>query len=224
MSMPSARAPEPRRGSRPSLFAHCMVLVACGIGSMLLSACGSADAVRSDDAPVPVQPNDAPVVEEAVRAPAPTAVPPPPAPAVAQLIHDALRSDGSISRPALLRRLGPPQHVTIEPIQNQYGTGATDTIRTLTYSGLRAMIYEATQSTRNFLIRLVLVDGRYASPEGLRVGMRPPQVIAAIGPPTEWDDVTGELIYAERESMPTALILTVKNGRVTQIAWEFYFS
>ena len=200
------------------------MLAACCAASLLLSACGSSDAVRADADPTAPLPSATLSVEEAERAPEPTAVPAPPAPAVSQLIHDALRTDGSISGPVLLRQLGPPERVTIEPIQNQYGSGATDTIRTLTYPGLRAMLYEATQSTRSFLIRLVLIDGRYASPEGLRVGMRPPQVIAAIGPPTERDTPAGELIYAERESMPTALILTVRHGRVTQIAWEFYFS
>jgi len=224
MPMPPARAAEPRRGSRPSPFVQRMALAACCAGSLLLSACGGTDAVRSDAdsaAPLPRTPL---AVEEAERTPEPAAIPAPPAPAVAQLIHDALRTDGSISRPALLRRLGPPQRITAEPVQNQYGTGTTDTIRTLTYPGLRVMLYEATQSTRSFLIRLMLIDGRYASPEGLHVGMRPPQVIATIGPPTERDGMTGDLIYAERDSMPTALILTVRRGRVTTIAWEFYFS
>jgi hypothetical protein len=156
--------------------------------------------------------------------PKPTDIPAPRTPAVSQLIRDALRTDGSISRPALIRRLGPPEQTSIEPIQNQYGAGTTDTIRTLAYPGLRAMLYEATQSTRNFLIRLVLTSGRYTSPEGLRVGMRSAQVVATIGPPTERDRQTGELVYAEHNSMPTALVLTMRHGRVTEIAWEFYFS
>lgn len=232
MLMFPARAAGPRRcpsfvarARRRLLLARRRLLTVCCAGAaLLLSACGSADAVRTGTDPAATLPKSALSVEEAEQAPKPAAIPAPPAPAVAALIHDALRTDGSISRPVLVRRLGPPARVAIEPVRNQYGPGTTDTIRTLTYPGLRAMLYEATQSTRNFLIRLVLTDSRYVSPEGLRVGMRPPQVVSAIGPPTERDPQTGELIYAEGATMPTALILTVRHGRVTEIAWEFYFS
>lgn len=198
-----------------------LLLGCCGIGLLLLSACSSSKSARVDISPLPY---DTLVVEDFEHLPAPTATPPPRAPAVAQLIHDALRNDGTITRTALLRRLGPPLRTTIEPVSNPYQSGQTDTVRTLTYPGLRAMLYETTPRVRTFLIRLTLTDERYATPEGLRVGMPPARVRATIGPPTTHDERAGELVYAERESMPTALILTVRHGRVTEIAWEFYFS
>lgn len=225
MSTPSPHASGLRCGLDFSLLVRRMLLVTCCAGgALLLGACGSTEALRSAEDPATILPYDTLAVEDAEQLPKPTAIPAPRTPAVSQLIRDALRTDGSISRPALIRRLGPPERILIEPIQNQYGAGTTDTIRTLTYPGLRAMLYEATQSTRNFLIRLVLTSGRYTSPEGLRVGMRSAQVVATIGPPTERDQQTGELVYAEHNSMPTALILTMRHGRVTEIAWEFYFS
>ena len=201
------------------------VLVGCGLGLLALvgSACSHSEATRADlDADL--TPRDTVAVEATERLPEPAATPAPTTTAVARLIEDALRADGNITKAALMRRLGPPDRVTTEPVRNAYALNRTDTVRTLIYRGVEAMLYEATQSGQTFLIRLVLTSRRYRSPEGLRVGMRQVQVINRIGPPSERDAATGELIYAERASMPTALILTVRRGRVTQIAWEFYFS
>lgn len=199
-----------------------LLLAACWGALLVLSACTGSEAVRHTDVPPP--PYDTLRVEAAERLPEPAAVPAPPAPAVARLITDALRTDGRIDRTALLRRLGPPLRTTVEPVSNLYRTHQTDSVRTITYPGLQAILYETRRPARIFLIRLVLTDSRYASPEGLRVGMLPRQVVAAIGPPTERDRAADELIYAEHNSMPTALILTLHQGRVAAIAWEFYFS
>lgn len=189
-------------------------------GSLLLSACGTSEpALQTSSDPLPY---DTLAVEEAERLPAAPATPPPRSAAVAHLIDKALRTDGSISRPELVHRLGLPLQTTVEAIPNQYDSTRTDTVRTLVYPGLQAMLYET--SPRTFLIRIVLTDERYVSPEGLRVGMLPQQVVSTIGPPTAHDQRAGELIYAEHDTMPTALILKVRRGHVTQIAWEFYFS
>jgi len=188
--------------------------------SMLLSACGTSEpAVQTSTDPLPY---DTLAVEDAERLPTAPATPPPRSTAVAHLIDKALRTDGSISRPELVQRLGLPLRTTVETVDNQYDSTRTDTVRTLVYPGLQAMLYET--SPRTFLIRIVLTDGRYLSPEGLHVGMLPRKVISTIGPPTAHDQRAGELIYAEHDTMPTALILTVRRGHVTQIAWEFYFS
>lgn len=199
------------------LAVRCALLLT---GSLLLSACGASEpALQTYTDPLPY---DTLAVENAERLPAAPATPPPRSAAVAHLIDKALRTDGSISRPELVQRLGLPLHTTVETVANQYDSSRTDTVRTLVYRGLRAMLYET--SPRTFLIRLVLTDHRYLSPEGLRVGMPPQQVVSTIGPPTAHDRRAGELIYAEHDTMPTALILTVRRGQVTKIAWEFYFS
>ena len=48
--------------------------------------------------------------------------------------------------------------------------------------------------------------------------------LEVIGPPTRRNPDKGELIYAETESMPTAMVVTVRNDRIVRIEWEFYFS
>lgn len=200
------------------------VLIGCCIGTVTLtSACSSSEATRADRASQ-VALQDTIAVALAAHTPVPTAAPAPRAQAVTQLVGDALRRAGNVGRAELIRRLGPPRRVAAKLIHNRYELGRTDTMRTLLYPGLEAVLYEATQPTRTFLIRLVLTSARYRSPEGLHVGMLQTQVLDRIGPPTTRDRATGELVYAESESMPTALILTVRGGRVTKITWEFYFS
>lgn len=210
--------PLPRtQTSSRHLSVHWMLLLT---SSVLLSACGTSEqAARTSTGPLPY---DTLAVEAAERLPATPATPAPRTAAVAHIIDKALRTDGSIDRSELVQRLGLPLRTTAESVPNQYDTTRTDTVRTLMYRGLQAMLYET--SPRTFLIRLVLTDDRYISPEGLHVGMPPQQVISTIGPPTAHDQRAGELIYAEHDTMPTALILTVRRGHVTQIAWEFYFS
>lgn len=205
------------------MLARWILVAGCAGIVALTSACSGSKATQID-ASADIAPRDTMPVETAERMPVPSATPAPRAAAVSQLIESALRADGNISQAELVGRLGPPLRITSEPIPNQYEPERTDTVRTLTYRGLTAMVYEATQSGRTFLIRLVLTSGRYRTPEGLHVGMRQAQAIDRIGPPTERNAAANELIYTESESMPTALILTVKGGRVTQIAWEFYFS
>lgn len=213
----AARSPRTSRSAR-------WILIGCCLGTVTLtSACSSSEATRADDT-VEVDRHGVAAVEPAERPPTPTTTPAPRAEAVTQLIGDALRRAGNVRRAELLRRLGPPRRTTAEAVHNRYALGRVDTVRTFLYPGLEATLYEATQPPRTFLIRLTLTSARYRSPEGLHVGMHPTQVIARIGPPTEQGATAGELVYAEHESMPTALILTVEDGRVTQIAWEFYFS
>jgi hypothetical protein len=143
---------------------------------------------------------------------------------VTQLIRDALRSDGSITRSDLVQRLGPPPHTEQRPIPNQYDPTRTDTVRTLQYPGVKALIYDVTGERKTFLIRLALTTDRYASPEGLRVGDSEERVLERIGPPTDRDTARSEWIYEEDKTTPTALVIQMQDGRVAQLAWEFYFS
>lgn len=206
----------------PSRRVYWMLIGGCVGAAMLASACSSSRTPHV--AALDLPPHDIASVETALHAPVPVSTPAPRAAAVTHFIEDALRNAGNISRSELLRHLGPPHRTSTEPVRNQYELGRTDTLHTLTYPGLTATLYEATQPARTFLIRLALTRARYTSPEGLHVGMPETRVLDRIGPPTERNSASNELIYTERASMPIALILTVQDGRVTQIAWEFYFS
>jgi hypothetical protein len=143
---------------------------------------------------------------------------------VAQLIRSALRSDGSLSYNVLVQRLGPPNRIQTEPVKNQYVRGQVDTLRTLVYTGLEALVYDVTNDSKTFLVRLSLSSTQYTTPEGLHVGLPEEHVIDELGPPTRRDEARGELIYQESEPTPTSMVVQVRDGRVVRINWEFYFA
>lgn len=185
----------------------------------VMGACSSAESTQGpSNAPSPSA-NSA----ETDRAdPAEDAGPPPDV--VSQLIEEALQSDGSISYRALVDQLGSPRQVETEPVANQYVPDQTDTLRTLIYQGVEALMYDVTDAPKTFLVRLSLLSARYATPEGLRVGMEEKRVLAKVGTPTRRNASTGELIYQETEPTPTSMVLHVQAGEVTRIDWEFYFT
>ncbi|PSQ95570.1 MAG: hypothetical protein BRD55_10050 [Bacteroidetes bacterium SW_9_63_38] len=148
----------------------------------------------------------------------------PPSDVVSQLIQRALQSDGSVSYDALVQRLGAPRRVETRPIANQYVDGQVDTLRTLVYTGIEALVYDVKNSPKIFLVRLSISSTQYTTPEGLYVGAKEDQVLNILGTPTRRNDSTGELIYQETDSKPTAMVVRVRNGRVVAINWEFYFA
>lgn len=202
-----------------------IIAVSC-IGALLfLSACSGSKEVQDEPVSVAQPPPaaDRTREEDAPKAPS---KPPERLPATAtveQFVQDALRSAGAVSYRELVRRLGAPQRVDEEPVPNPYDVESVDTLRTLYYDGLHAAIYDVTSEAKSFLIRIALTDRRFTSPEGLRVGDPQQRVLEQVGPPTERGG-SGQFIYQEDTSMPTAMIITVRNGRVAQIEWEFYFS
>jgi hypothetical protein len=186
-----------------------------------LSACSSAKEASEPPStpPPPSTPNKPVTVEEE-----PSPPPGPPVDVVTQIIQQALRTDGSVSYEDLVERLGRPQRVSSRPVSNAYQPDQTDTLRTLTYRGIEALVYDVSRSPKTFLIRFSLMNDRYASPEGLRVGDPRSRVLDVIGPPTRRNPGQNELIYSEDDSMPTAMIVTLTNDRIARIDWEFYFS
>ena len=148
----------------------------------------------------------------------------PPSDVVSQLIQRALRAEGSVSYRTLVQRLGTPQRVETRPIANQYVRGQVDTVRTLIYPGVEALVYDVSQETKSFLVRLSLSSPRYTTPEGVRVGLMEGRVIEKIGPPTRRNPAEGELIYQETDTPSTSLVVRVKANRVVRIDWEFSFT
>lgn len=148
----------------------------------------------------------------------------PPSDVVANLIRKALQSDGSVSHRTLVQQLGTPQRVETEPVANQYVRTQIDTLRTLIYGGIEALIYDVANESKAFLVRLSLSEARYMTPEGLRVGLTKQRVIDILGPPTRHNSSEGELIYQETPPKPTSMLIHMRNDRVTRIDWEFNFA
>lgn len=194
------------------------VLVGLVAMSLGVSACSSAESTRTS--PEDVTPPEAPRVAAAE----PTEETGPPADAVSQLIQQALRSDGSISYDALIQRLGVPRRVKTEPVANQYVDGQIDTLRTLVYTGMEALVYDVTNDAKTFLVRLSLTSTQYMTPEGVHVGLDAAQVRDKLGPPTRRNASRGEWVYQESGPKPTSMVVQVRNGRVVQIDWEFFFT
>jgi hypothetical protein len=203
-----------------------LVLVSCSVVMIGLSACSSAkDAASPSGASGPAGAGTpAPRSSSPAAADAPPADAPPPRDVVAQIIREALRTDGSVSYDELVRRLGPPLRTRATPTANAYQPDQTDTLRTLVYRGLEALVYDVSASRKTFLIRFSLLTDRYATPEGLRVGDPSRRAIDLLGAPTRRNPAGDEWIYSESDAMPTAMVVTVQDQTITRIEWEFYFS
>jgi hypothetical protein len=203
-----------RAAARAALSGTVLLVVGLAVG-----ACSSSEPAADPDPSPPRTPGaaeGAPPGDAAPAGPAP--------PRVTQLIGDALRRDGNLTRRQLVGRLGAPTGVEHEPVANTYDPEQVDTLRTLQYPGLSATVYDVTREPKAFLIRLAVTDARYESPEGLRVGASADAVVDRVGPPTERRAGGAEWVYRENRSAPTAMIVSVDDGRVAQIVWEFYFS
>ena len=192
------------------------LVLAVAFGVVLAGCSGSDSAQPEPEAPAPqnVEPAEPPADEKA-------STPIPSASAVTSLISDALRTDGSITYQNLVERLGAPRRVEREPVPNQYVADRVDTLRTLVYSGLEALIYDVSERPRSFLVRLALNSDRYATPGGLQVGATRQAAESALGPPTERRG-DGTLIYEETGPAPTTMTLTMRDDRVVRIEWTFY--
>lgn len=199
------------------------VITLCMSIVLVLAGCSG-----SSNTQTPSEPESSPVsAPESVsdKGPSSPAAPEQPPPdAVTQLIQDALQSDGSVSYRELIDRLGDPRSVSSEPIANTYDPKVVDTLRTMAWSGVEAMVYDVAAEPRSFLIRFSVLSAEYATPEGLRVGDPESRVLDTIGEPTEQNHRSGEWVYQESDATPTAMILSIKRGSIQRIDWEFYFS
>jgi hypothetical protein len=196
------------------------VLIAQVVLSLAVGACSGAESTRPKADRGPAPSTEAVAAEETDTEENVG----PPSDVVSQLIQRALQAEGSVSYRMLVRRLGTPQHVDERPIANQYVQGQVDTVRTLVYPGVEALVYDVAREKKSFLVRLSLSSPRYATPEGLRVGLTESRVLEKIGPPTRRNPSDGELIYQETDTPSTSLVVRLKADRVVRIDWEFSFT
>ncbi|PEN11285.1 hypothetical protein CRI94_15965 [Longibacter salinarum] len=197
------------------------LFICIAVGLLLAGCSGSSKTKTPDTDSSPVTPPPT-VSDNGPSSPEAPSEPPPDA--VTQLIQDALRSDGSVSYRELIDRLGTPRNVNTEPVANTYDPKVVDTLRTMAWSGIEALVYDVANEPRSFLIRFSVMSAQYETPEGLRVGDSTSRILDLIGKPTEQDEVNGEWVYQESDATPTAMILFMKRGTIQRIDWEFYFS
>lgn len=195
-----------------------LLILSCLVAaSVLLFGCSNANAVRESSSSV-----SPPTGVGGLDVTEPTTDAGPSSENVSRLIEDALELKGNISYDQLLERLGSPKEVETETVSNQYVENQVDTVRTLEYTGLRALVYDVTGEKKTFLIRLSISSTQYATPEGIHVGASENRVIEELGPPTRRHQSRGELVYQETGTTPTSMVVRVRNERVVQIGWEFY--
>lgn len=203
------------------MYRKLVLVLICQVAlSLGMSACSSAESSRPAASSSP----KAPAIESPESVEEPTEKLGPPSDVVSQLIRTALQSDGSLTHASLIQRLGTPQRVESVPVANQYVEGQIDTLHTLVYTGVEALVYDVTNESKSFLVRLSLSSTQYATPEGLRVGLSEKRALDRLGPPTRRNDKDGELIYEETEPTPTSMVVQIRNGRIARIDWEFYFT
>lgn len=195
-----------------------LLILSCLVGaSTVLLGCSNADEVRD-----PLSSISSSSEIRGFDGTEPTTDAGPSSADVSRLIRDALEVKGNISHDQVLQRLGSPKEVETETIPNQYVEDQVDTLRTLFYTGLQALVYDVTGEAKTFLIRLSISSTQYATPEGVQVGASENRVIEEFGPPTRRNESRGELIYQETGTTPTSMVVRIRDDRVVQIGWEFY--
>lgn len=128
--------------------------------------------------------------------------------------------DGSLS---ILDRLGEPQRVTREPVENRHVPGQTDTLRTLVFDGLEMEVYAVTGGKE--ILQEVRVTGEgYETAEGLGVGSSRAAVRDVLGTParTEGATVTYEIASGPDDPTSTQLHIRYDGDRVASMVWSYY--
>lgn len=197
-----------------------LVILTSFVGmSVLLMGCSSGEAVRAPSNSV-----SPPSGVRVLKVTSPTSEAGPSSANVSRLIQDALESKGNVSYDQLRQRLGPPEEVEMETVPNQYVEDQVDTLRTLVYTGLQALVYDVAREEKSFLIRLSISSTQYGTPEGIQIGASENRVLEVFGPPTRRNQSRGELIYQEAGTTPISMVVRIRDGQVVQIGWEFYFA
>lgn len=142
--------------------------------------------------------------------------------AVQQLVEAALQGRQPTSYEAVVHRLGPPQRVTAQTVDNAYAAGQVDTVRTLYYPALQARVYIRSDDAHSFLIQLQLLASFYADPNGLRVDMAQQAVRQQLGAPQRVEN--GIWVYENVQQGAADLRLSWDGEHLRAITYVFHFS
>ena len=185
------------------------------------AGCGSSEPATTDDeeAPPPVQreiPADTADPDEAEE---PEAAPS--AAAVRTVLDAALAGADTLSYADMIDHLGPPTATERRGVANAFDPAQTDSVYTLTYPSMEALLYEVVADSRSFLVRLRLSDPTYSTPHGFTVGTTTRTEIE-----TEWGDPerteNATWIYpALNEDQDVEVHMTWDNDTLASVAYVF---
>lgn len=185
------------------------------------AGCGSSEpiAAEEEEEPPPVMremPGEAEELEEPVE---PEVIPSDAA--VSMLLDAALAGADTLSYADMIDHLGPPTATERRGVANAFDPAQTDSVYTLTYPSMEALLYEVVADSRSFLVRLRLSDPTYSTPHGFTVGTTTRTEIE-----TEWGDPerteNATWIYpALNEDQDVEVHMTWDNDTLASIAYVF---
>jgi hypothetical protein len=116
---------------------------------------------------------------------------------VARYLRDALPELG-VTRADIAALLGGPDSVSVTTVANRHDPAVTDSVLTLFYDGLSAVVYRAGYDGKEMLAALEITQSRHLrSPAGAGIGATAEDVIAALGRPDSGSDEYLEFTCAE---------------------------
>lgn len=119
-------------------------------------------------------------------------------------------------RAEIVEQLGNPQKSTARRVRNLHDPGKTDQIFTLSYPGLRVVIYRVSEDGREMVTDVVVTGTQYRLKEGLSVGSPLTLVQKRLGSPTTRKP--GYVEYESEDSAPSQVRFYHKEGRITKVA------
>lgn len=129
------------------------------------------------------------------------------------------RPPGTDSLP-VLDRLRPPLRIEREPHENRHVRGQVDTLRTYVYRGMKFTVYEVAGASKEIMESLTVVDSRYETEKGLRVGLSREESEVLLDSP---DQAQGDtLVYELGSPVPNFLRVSFEKNRISRLEWSFY--
>ena len=123
------------------------------------------------------------------------------------------------TREPLRAAYGEPDSTTTTPVPNRHVPGATDTLFTIHYPGLVALVHKPAEG--NDLADFARVeDNRYLTIPSLGVGTTEELVRAALGEPLRVED--GALVYWCGEGAEQPVSFELADGRVRAVLVDYY--
>lgn len=221
----------PRAGVRTGASATAAALltaVTLALAVTLMSACsGEAPDRSGEGASDPPAPRDAPA--SAADDPADDArgdrLPSPPAEACRAVLQRGLLLEPG-DRETLREQLGPPDSVGVEAVPNRHVDGVTDSVVTLVWEGVEAVVHRvgdgARSGERELIDAIRVRSDEHLRWDGIGPGRRIESVILRLGDPPIRSDDSFAYLCSPGPGVVTPLVFHHADGRVTVVEWDFY--
>ena len=135
------------------------------------------------------------------------------------LIDETVTAPSAAAAERVLAALGAPLLSEQSSTPNLHDPSGTDRVHTLVYDGARAVVIEAVALGRSFLVELQVTADGYTTPEGIGIGSRRSEVIAAYGERLTLADGAAEVTLSP---VGDTLLLEFAGERVVRLVWHFY--